>query len=135
MVFRKPVTTDCIIPSTSCHPPSHKPDSLKFFFNRIHTYPLEEDENDGETHIIRQIMENNQYNTNYKRLGNYHNNKKKGREKKYEENKTVCKQPTIDQKKLVTFTYYGKEVKCTTKLVNDTNVQIPHKTNSTLEKS
>jgi hypothetical protein len=60
MVFRKSVTTDCIIPSTSCHPPSHKLDSLKFFFNRIYTYPLEEDEKDRETQTIRQIMENNQ---------------------------------------------------------------------------
>jgi hypothetical protein len=36
---------------------------------------------------------------------------KKGRERKDAENETLCKQPRIDQKKWVTFTYYGKEIK------------------------
>jgi len=47
-------------------------------------------------------MENNQYNTKSKILGNFCN-RKKGREQKEEEIKTVHKQPTMDQKKLVTF--------------------------------
>jgi len=62
-------------------------------------------------------------------------NRKKGREQKDEENKTVCKQLTIDQKKWVTLTYYSKLVKHITKVFNDTNVHIPYKISSTLEKS
>lgn len=49
---------------------------------------------------------------------------KKGREQKDAENETLCKQPTIDQKKWGTFTYYGKEIKHITKIFNDTNVQM-----------
>jgi hypothetical protein len=64
---------------------------------------MEEDQKDRETLTVREIMENNQYNNNYKNLGNFCNTKK-GREQKDEENKTVCKQPTIDQEKLFTFT-------------------------------
>jgi hypothetical protein len=79
-------------------------------------------------------MKNSQSNTSYKNLGNFRN-RKKGREQKDEENKTVSKQSTIDQKKLVNFTYYGKEVKRITKLFNYTNVRIPYETNNNLEKS
>jgi hypothetical protein len=41
----------------------------------------------------------------------------------------------MDQKKLVTFNSYGKEVKRITKLVSDTNIQIPYKTDSKVKVS
>jgi hypothetical protein len=79
-------------------------------------------------------MENSQYNTNYKNLGNFRN-RKKGKEQKDEENKTASKQPTVDQKKMVIFTYYVKEVKRIIKFFGYTNVRISYESNNNLEKS
>ena len=43
-IFRKPTTSDCIIRDTSCHSPCQKLVFIRFFCNRIHTCPLEEEE-------------------------------------------------------------------------------------------
>jgi len=39
-IFRKPTTTDTIIPRDSCHPLEHKIASMRFCINRIDTYLL-----------------------------------------------------------------------------------------------
>jgi hypothetical protein len=68
ITFRKR-TTDCVIRNTSYYSPSQKLAFITFLCNRIHTCPLEEEEKEKETHIIRQIVENNQCDTNFKNLG------------------------------------------------------------------
>jgi hypothetical protein len=37
-VYRKPTSTDTIIPYTSNHPPQHKHAAIRFIYNRIHTH-------------------------------------------------------------------------------------------------
>jgi len=54
-------------------------------------------------------VENNHCDTNLKNLEDLRY-KKIWRDRKDEQNATVSKQPSIDLKKWVTFTYYGKEV-------------------------
>jgi hypothetical protein len=66
-IFRKP-TTDCIIRNTSCRSPSQNLAFIRFFCNRAHTCPLEDEEKEKETHIIRQAVENNHYDTNVKKI-------------------------------------------------------------------
>ena len=39
-IFRKPTTTDTIIPNDSCHPLEQKMAAIRYFANRIHTYDL-----------------------------------------------------------------------------------------------
>jgi hypothetical protein len=39
-IYRKPTFTDTIVPSDSCHPNEHKMAAVRFFANRIVTYPM-----------------------------------------------------------------------------------------------
>jgi hypothetical protein len=39
-IYRKPTTTDAIIPFDSNHPPQHKMAGVRFLFNRLNTYPI-----------------------------------------------------------------------------------------------
>ena len=48
-VYRKPTSTDTIIPSDSCHLNEHKMATIRFLVNHIVTYPMKE------------ILINNQY--------------------------------------------------------------------------
>jgi hypothetical protein len=42
-IYRKPTTTDTIIPEHSCNPPEHKPAAIKFLTNRRDTYSLNDE--------------------------------------------------------------------------------------------
>jgi hypothetical protein len=65
-------------------------------------------------HKIMQIVENNQYNANFKNPGNI-SCEKKGSERKDEKNETVIQNPTTDQNKWFTFNFYTKDVQHVTK--------------------
>ena len=39
-VYRKPTTTDSIIPLDSCHPQEHKHAAIHYLINRMNTYGL-----------------------------------------------------------------------------------------------
>jgi len=39
-IYRKPTTTDSIIPNDSCHPTSHKMAAIHYLYNRMNTYQL-----------------------------------------------------------------------------------------------
>ena len=39
-IYRKPTTTDTIIPSDYNHPPEQKLAAIRFLMNRLHSYPL-----------------------------------------------------------------------------------------------
>jgi hypothetical protein len=39
-IYRKPTTTNIIIPNNSCHPPEHKSAAIRFLKNRRDTCPL-----------------------------------------------------------------------------------------------
>jgi len=41
-IYRKPTTTDIIIPNDSCHPPEHKLAAIKYLTNCLSTYPWNE---------------------------------------------------------------------------------------------
>ena len=40
-IYRKPTTTDVIIPNDSCHPQEHKMTAIRYFLNRINTYDID----------------------------------------------------------------------------------------------
>jgi len=40
-VYRKPTFTDTLIPYTSNHPTQHKHTTVRFLYNRLHTYNLQ----------------------------------------------------------------------------------------------
>ena len=51
-VYRKPTTTDSIIPRDSCHPQEHKHAAIRHLINRMNIYNLNAANKEGETNII-----------------------------------------------------------------------------------
>ena len=58
-IYRKPTTTDTIIPKDSCHPREHKMAAIRYFVNRAHTYDLDAENKKIELNTIKQIVHNN----------------------------------------------------------------------------
>ena len=57
-IHRKPTFTDNIIPYTSNHPAQHKYASIRFLYNRLNTYRLQDEEHKEED-IIHDILSSN----------------------------------------------------------------------------
>ena len=60
-IYRKPTTTDVIIPSDSCHPQEHKLAAIRYFLNRANTYDLDTKSKQAEMDTIKQIVQSNSY--------------------------------------------------------------------------
>jgi hypothetical protein len=60
-IYRKPTFTDTIIPYTSNHPAHHKYAAVRFLFNRLDTYNLQQEEYQHELNIIHSILHNNAF--------------------------------------------------------------------------
>jgi hypothetical protein len=103
-IFRKPTTTDTIIPNDSCHPLEQNLAAIRHFANRIHTYNLDHPQKQKEIDIVKQIIHNNKYNTS---LLNRICNNTKQRQRHEQENQNQIR---------VKFTYIGRETRYITKL-------------------
>jgi hypothetical protein len=57
-IHRKPTFTDTIIPHSSNHPAQHKYAAIRFLYNRLNTYHLNENERKEEENTIRNILSN-----------------------------------------------------------------------------
>jgi hypothetical protein len=117
-IYRKPTTTDLIIPHNSCHPTEHKHTAVRYMTNRKNTYPITIEHKRNETQIINTILHNNGYTTEI--LSH----------KKKKQTNTISN----GTRKWETFTYVGKETRVITKLFKNTNLRIAYKTNNTLQK-
>jgi hypothetical protein len=62
-IYRKPTTTDAIIPADSCHPDEHKMSDIRYLYNRNGTYMTRVEEKQKENKIIKHILQTNKYNT------------------------------------------------------------------------
>ncbi|KAK5647062.1 hypothetical protein RI129_005526 [Pyrocoelia pectoralis] len=60
-IFRKPTTTDHVIPFSSHHPLSHKLAAFRFFFNRLFSLPLNTLNFNKEYHLISEVAFRNGY--------------------------------------------------------------------------
>ena len=60
-IYRKPTTTDILIPRDSCHPPEHKHAAIYYMLNRMNTYLLNEYSKGQEYNTLQQILYNNKY--------------------------------------------------------------------------
>jgi hypothetical protein len=119
-VYRKPTFTDTIIPLNSNHPAHHKYAAIRFLFNRLNSYNLDQDEYKQELNIIHNIL----YNSNYpikacKPSTNTH---------------TPTDPPPTTKKKWATFTYIGKETTYITNLFKKTDLKIAFRTTNTIDK-
>ena len=81
-VYLKPTATDIIIPHDSNHHhpphPKQKTAAIRYFANKIITYPLDNKDKDIECNAVKQILHNNVFNPNWTTLlkDNYHIPKK-----------------------------------------------------------
>ena len=57
-VYRKPTFTDTTIPYNSNHPTQHKYATIRFVYNRLNTYNLQEDDYNTEIPTIQNILQN-----------------------------------------------------------------------------
>jgi hypothetical protein len=70
-IYRKPITTDTIIPNDSCHSLEQKLAAIRYFAKRIHTYNLDHPQKQKEIDIVKQIIHSNKYNTSLlNKIGN-----------------------------------------------------------------
>jgi hypothetical protein len=60
-IYRKPTFTDTIFPYSSNHPTQQKYVAIKFLYNRLNTYNLQENEYKTEENTIHNIMQNNNF--------------------------------------------------------------------------
>jgi len=60
-IYRKPTTTDVIIPRDSCHPQEHKLAAIRYLLNRANTYDLNLTNKQAEIDTIKTILQNNKY--------------------------------------------------------------------------
>jgi hypothetical protein len=112
-IYRKPTTTDTIIPNDSCHPPEHKAEAVKFLTNLRDTYSLNDANRESGNHITHQILHNNNYDTTLL----------------HKPPKTITHpNNTTHDKKWVRFTYFGKETRFITKLFKNSSVNISYTT-------
>ena len=60
-IYRKPTYTDTIILHTSNQPTQHKYAAVRFLFNRLDSYNLQQEEHQHELNIIHNILHNNAF--------------------------------------------------------------------------
>jgi hypothetical protein len=78
-IYRKPTTTNHIIPKDLCHPPEHKLSAIRFLTNRMKKYPLSDPKKEKEYNTIQHILQANQYDhTNIYKHANHTSNQYHG---------------------------------------------------------
>jgi hypothetical protein len=103
-IYRKPTTTNTIIPKHSCHPPEHKSAAIYFLSNRRDSYSLSDEDKEKEN-TIKQILRNKYDTTDIQRPPKRHT------------------KPPTHNTKWAKFTYISKEIKYITKLYKNTTVK------------
>jgi hypothetical protein len=122
-IYRKQTFTDTIIPYSSNHPTQHKYAAIKFLYNRLNTYNLQENKYKTEENTICNIMQNNDF-----PIRPYHPPPPRKTTIAPDERMTTTIQ------KWATFTYVGKETTFITNLFKKTDVGIALRTNNTIQR-
>jgi len=58
VIYRKPTFMETTIPYTSNHPTQHKYTKVRFLYNRLYSYNLQQDDYDTEVTTIQNILYN-----------------------------------------------------------------------------
>jgi len=118
-IYRKPTFTDTIMPYTSNHPTRHKYATVRFLFNRLHSYNLKQEEYQHELNIIHNILYNNAFPI------------KPHTPPPPTQNPTRPTAPWTTKHKWTSFTYVGKETSYITNLFRKTELEIAFHTTNT----
>jgi len=117
-IYRKPAFTDTIIPYTSKHPAHHKYAFVRFLFNRLDSYNLQQEEYQHELNIIHNILHNNAFPIKPHKPPTH--------------NTTRPTAPRKTKQKWASFTYVGKETSYITNLFRKTELKIAVRTTNTI---
>jgi hypothetical protein len=120
-LYRKPTQPNIIIPNSSCDHHDHKLFGIHFLLNWVCTYPITTEAKQTEIHIIKNILQRNEYNANLIEKALSQSRK----HNTHEEPKQKAK--------WATFTYCGKEVRQITKIFKDTQLNTVFRTQNTIE--
>jgi hypothetical protein len=123
-IYRKPTTSDTIIPKDSCHPIEQKLAAIRYFVNRIHTYDLDHTQKQKEINTVKDIIGNNKYNESTLLKV----------QKKREQRMISDEQKQNQNQKWIKFTYIGKETWFVTKLFKNTRLKGAYTTNNSIAK-
>jgi transposase-like protein len=104
------------------HPIQHKHAAVRFLYNRLHTYDLEEDAKSKELNTIHNILHNNMFPLQTYNFASRNMNI----------NHTLT-QPQTHTHKWAIFTYVRKETRFITQIFKNTNLKIAYKVNNTTE--
>ena len=122
-IYRKPTTTDILIPFDSNHPFEQKLSAVRYLANRLITYPLTHTHKTHEYETICQILHTNKYHPSIlDKIISSINTKK---------HTSQDTSQTKHKNKFATFTYIGKQTKFITKLFKHTNINIAYRTHNT----
>jgi hypothetical protein len=121
-IYRKPSFTDSITPYSSNHPPQHKHAAIRYLYNRLNTYHLQNDEYEEELDTIHDIMLNNGFPVHTHIAPTPRQN-----------TMTPTKKTDTTTRKWAPFTYIGRETTFVTNLFRKTDLRITLRTN-TLQK-
>ena len=118
-MYRKPITTDTIIPNDPCHPHEHKLAAIRCIANGMQTYNFYVIKKEKENNAIKRILCNNKYDISVLNKSTI------------TENKVKLNTPKT---KWAKFTYVGKETKFITKLLKNIPLKIAFTTQNTIGK-
>jgi hypothetical protein len=121
-IYRKPTTTNHIIPNDSCHPQEHKNSAISFLINRLKTYPLNATNKTIDTATIQQILRANNYNFTVPLIKPKHRKK------------SDSQSDTHVVKKRAIFTYTGPNTRAVTKVFQKAGLQITFTTKHSIGK-
>jgi hypothetical protein len=116
-IFRKPTFTDTIIPFTSNHSRQHKYAAIRYLYDRLNSYDLEQQEYQQELNIIHNILHNNSFPIIP------HRARAPNRDKQSLNHTT---------RKWACFTYVGKETSYVTNIFKRTDLKSTFRTTNTL---
>ena len=121
-IHRKPSFTDSIIPYSSNHPPQHKHSAIRYLYNGLNTYHLQNDEYE-ELDTIHDIMLNNGFpvHTHIALTPR-------------QTTMTPNQKTDTTTRKWAPFMYIGRETTFITNLFRKTDLRITLRTNNTLQK-
>jgi hypothetical protein len=116
-IHRKPTFTNSIIPYTFSHPTQHKYAAVKYLFNRLNSFHLQEKEYQQELNVIHNILYNNSFPIKP--------------QKQAAHTKTQQQMTQTSMCKWATFTCVGKETSYITNIFRRIDLKIAFQTNHT----
>jgi len=117
-IHRKSTFTDTIIPYTPNHPTQQKYAAVRFIFNRLKSYDLQEEEYQQELNVIHNILYNNSFPIKPP--------------KQTIHTKTQQQMAIPTKCKWAKFTYVGKETSYITNVIRRADLKIAFRTNNTI---